>query len=267
MVELGIGKNMVRSLRFWVDVFGIAKPNRNRSLDLTAFAYDVFGPNGYDRFLEDQTTLWLLHWNLSSHLSHPVFAWHHLIGQWSFPEFTRTEALASFRRQSERLGHQHSEVTLAQHLDVFMHTYYSAKTGKVAIEDSIDGPLVDLQFLQVSGERQAENGRWEPVYTFRRDFKPEITPSLFAYCVADFWEKYSPDDKTLTFRAIMTAPGSPGQTFKLPEEQVHGLLEEISRSPNAVFSYQASAIQGLLTRKEKAFVSLSQVYKKDRLYA
>jgi hypothetical protein len=37
MVRLGVGKNMVRSIRFWVEVMGVAEPTSGRSFDLTQF--------------------------------------------------------------------------------------------------------------------------------------------------------------------------------------------------------------------------------------
>src|SRR5687768_11704646 len=53
MVELGLGKNMVRSLRFWVEATGLAQPEQGRGLKLTDFAHAVFGKEGYDPYLED----------------------------------------------------------------------------------------------------------------------------------------------------------------------------------------------------------------------
>jgi Protein of unknown function (DUF4007) len=249
MVELGIGKNMVRSLRFWVDVMGIALPDGLKRHELTEFGHAVFGSEGFDPFLEDKRTLWLLHWNVSSRTSSALFAWHYMVGQWPYPEFTRSEALEAFKRQSAKLGHKHSEVTLAQHLDVFIHTYHTNKSGKVGVEDSLDGPLVDLSLLIPTGERKGESGRWETVYCFRREAKPEITSFMFEYCILDYWHRASPDEKTLVLRSVASAPCSPGQVFKLTEEDVRSRLEDISQAGTRGFSYQPSAVQGLLTRQ------------------
>ncbi|MER8944076.1 DUF4007 family protein [Mesorhizobium sp. M0915] len=249
MVELGVGKNMVRSLRFWVDVMGVASPTGDKQHRLTDFGHAVFAADGLDPYLEDARTLWLLHWNTSSKSSPALFAWHYLIGQWPYPEFTRTEALQAFKRQSAKLGHKHSDVTLSQHLDVFIHTYHATTGGKISVEDSLDGPLVPLNLLMPTGERRVEGGRWETVFSFRREAKPEITQSLFEYCVLDFWERSSPDENTLGLRSVASAPGSPGQVFKLNEEDVRGRLEDLSSNGRGI-AYQPSAIQGLITRRE-----------------
>ena len=58
MIELGLGKNMVRSLRFWVEATGLAQPATGRGIELTDFARAVFDPQGFDPYLEDSRTLW-----------------------------------------------------------------------------------------------------------------------------------------------------------------------------------------------------------------
>lgn len=265
MIELGLGKNMVRALRFWVEATGLAQPVTGRGLELTDFAHDVFGPEGFDPYLEDTRTLWLLHWNLSARSEGALFAWRFLLNHWPFPELTRSEGLAAFARESAKLGHSHSAITLSQHLDAFLHTYLSGRSGKVGIEDSLDGPLVDLSLLQPVGERKADGGRWETIYAFRREPKPDITPALFDYCLADFWGKFRDGEETLTLREVTLGPCSPGQVFKLPEDDVRSRLETYA-APGAKrpFLYQPSAVQGLISRRKgtKA-VTLADIYETE----
>ena len=69
-VLIGVGKNMARSIRFW----GLAArllvedpkaPNaRSPGLIPTRLGYALFGDGGWDPYLEDPGTLWLLHWLL-----------------------------------------------------------------------------------------------------------------------------------------------------------------------------------------------------------
>lgn len=260
MVELGIGKNMVRALRFWVDAMGVARPTADRTHAITDLGNVIFGGDGCDPFLEETKTLWLLHWTLSSAAAPALFAWNYLLGSWPYPEFSRSEALTAFLRQSQRLGYSHSSVTLSQHLDVFLHTYQSARSARVGIEDSLDGPFVELRLLQQTGERRSDTGRWEPVYAFRREPKPEISNDLFAYALLDYWDRVAPAEKTMLVRNVISAPGAPGQAFKLPEEDVRSRLETLSRDGTYGFSYRPSAIQGLLTRESMIKANARAVY-------
>lgn len=263
MVELGLGKNMVRSLRFWVEVSGLAAPEQPRGLVPTSFAERIFGKGGLDPFLEDIRTLWLLHWNLSSRSVHPLFAWRFLLNHWPYPELTRSEGLVAFTRESAKLGHSHSSITLSQHFDVFLRTYYSPRSNTTAVEDSLDGPLVELALLQPVGERKADGGRRETVFAFRREAKRDVTPELFDYCLADFWARFRSGEETLTLREITTGICSPGQIFKLPEDDIRARLEAYALPGNSrAFAYQASAVQGLLFRRKGAKpTTLSDIYR------
>lgn len=268
MVELGLGKNMVRSLRFWVEAIGLARPVKGQGLQLTDFAHAVFGEDGFDPYLEDVRSLWLLHWNLTSRSDGVLFAWRFLVNHWPYPEFTRTEALTAFKRESAKLDYAHSMVTLSQHLDAFLHTYHPTRAGNIGVEDSLDGPLVELAFLESIGERKGENGRWETVFAFRREPKAEITPALFDFCLADFWSRFRDGEESLTLREVTVAACSPGQVFKLPEDDVRTRLEAYAMSSSdRAFSYQPSAVQGLLSkRRGSPTPTLADIYAQEFAY-
>lgn len=59
VVHLGVGKNMVSAIRFWLKVFGLTENDV-----VTKLAHLVFTDDGgFGRFLEDINTLWPLHYN------------------------------------------------------------------------------------------------------------------------------------------------------------------------------------------------------------
>lgn len=243
MVSMGVGKNMVRAIRFWAQASGVAEPVSEGGYKITDFGRALLSRDGFDPFLEDKRTLWLIHWQLSTHVSEPLFAWDFLLNKWPYPELTRTEALRAFEQESKRLGRNLSPVTLEQHFDTFLHTYVPTRSRKGEIlEDNLDCPLVELELIQKVGEREyGDGGRREPIYVFRRESKPEVTSELFIYCLNDFWARRRLTEKTLTFRDVSVAHGSPGQVFKLPEWDVRERLERIKDDSNGAFSYQESA--------------------------
>ena len=57
VVELGVGKNMVSSIRFWMKAFNLLTTTD----ELTNFAHKLLSEDGYDPYMEDEGTLWLLH--------------------------------------------------------------------------------------------------------------------------------------------------------------------------------------------------------------
>jgi hypothetical protein len=242
IVELGVGKNMVRAIRFWVQASGIAAPTKG-GYDLTEFGRQLLGEGGIDPFLEDVRTLWLIHWNLSTDPVNPLFAWDYLLNRWQEPELTRRDALKVFEREAAKLDKPLSPVTLEHHFDVFLHTYVPTRGSKGEVqEDNLDCPLVELDLIQRVGDRESdENGKREPVHAFRREEKPDITPELFVYCLDDFWRKRHATEATLPFREIAHGHGSPGQIFKLPEEDLRSRVEELEHQTDGIFAYSESA--------------------------
>ena len=145
IVELGVGKNMVRSIRFWVEASGTAKPAQ-QGLEPTKLGLLIFG--GWDPFIEDIQTLWLIHWNLTTQIEHPLFAWEFLFNRWHEPEFTESAVLKAFAKETDGLSKRLSSVTLQQHFQVFLHTYVPARGQKEEIsEDNLDCPLTELELL------------------------------------------------------------------------------------------------------------------------
>lgn len=246
MVQLGVGKNMVKAIRFWVQAFGIAEQRpEQRGLFITPFGHAIFNPQvGQDPFLEDIRTLWLLHWKISTIADEPLFAWYFLLNQWQNPEFTPSEIVKAFGVESDRMDRSLSDFTKEQHFNIFLHTYVPvrARKGNEILEESLDCPLTELHLLHPAGERfTSEVGQREQVYAFRQDGKPDITGPLLSYCLFDFWRQYRSQEDTLSFRDIYAVPGSIGQVFKLSEPDIQSRLATLQQDSQRFFAYRESA--------------------------
>ena len=242
IVAMGVGKNMVRAIRFWVQTTGVAVPLREGGYSMTEFGSSLLKPDGLDPFLEDKRTLWLLHWKLSTQLDEPLFAWDYLLNRWRNQEISRTAVLRAFQQEAKRLERKLSTVTLEQHFDTFLHTYVPTRSRKGEIlEDNLDCPLIELELMQKIGERDYGSGRREPIYAFRRDPKPDVTPELFLYCLNEFWIRRRSVEKKITFRDVSVGHGSPGQILKLPEWDLRERLDRLEQDSHGLYSYRESA--------------------------
>jgi hypothetical protein len=202
----------------------------------------LLGRGKLDLYLEDIRTLWLLHWNLATDSESPLLAWDYLLNRWHDPELVPSVAMKALQKEAQKYEPGLSQVTIQQHLDVFIHTYTQTrgKKGKVQ-EDNLDCPLVELELIQRIGERESSNGERELVYAFRREVKPEITHELFAYCLMDYWRKRHITESTLNFRDIAYSYNSPGQVFKIPEDDIRAKVEALSEITSNALNYVESA--------------------------
>lgn len=270
MVHLGVGKNMLRAIKFWMQVTGAAVPADGCGYVATDFGKAILADEGFDPFLEDIRTLWLLHWKISSRVEEPLFAWDFILNHWQHPEISRTEVLRVLRQEVARMERPVSDVTLTQHFDIFLHTYVSSGGSSGGFEeDSLDCPLVELDLLQYVGERKLDaSGRRERIYAFRREAKPEITPGVFLFCLNDFWLTHRPHERTLSFRDVSVAKGSPGQILKLPEQDLRERLETIRDDSAGLFEYgDSSGLPQVIRAVEPIHNLLSNVYQREGVYA
>jgi len=80
-VEMGVGKNMVHAIRYWGLAFKLLKeasnPDGSRApgMQPDTLGTQIFGDDGWDQFMEDPATLWLLHWSLLRHTCYAPVWW------------------------------------------------------------------------------------------------------------------------------------------------------------------------------------------------
>ena len=243
---------MVKAIRFWVEVTGIAIPEDNGGLSPSPTGKAFFDPHGFDPFLEDIQTLWVLHWNISTQMPNPLFAWDFLLNRWQEPEFSEQNILKAFEREAQRLSKKLSPVTLKQHFEVFLHTYVPTRGRKGEImEDNLDCPLTELELISIVGERDMGERKREAIYAFRREDKPSISSAIFAWALDDFWRKVHSNEKTLPAQVVATGVGSPGQVFKIPEQDVMSRLTEIESTTMGAFRFQESSALPQVVRESQ----------------
>jgi hypothetical protein len=240
ILELGLGKNMVKALRFWLDAFDVAS-TRGGAWSLLPFGEAIFGSDGLDCYLERVETQWLLHWRLSTNVPYPLFAWRHILFRRMRVDFTRSELLAEMRSEGARLGYEHSEVTLLQHVDAFLHTYLGSLTS-VSPEDTLDGPLVDLGLVQRLGRQRSGPDRAEAVFALARVGIDQIGPAVVDFAIASYWQARRAGESVITFRDLAYGEGSPGAALRLEPDELRDHLERSS-----LWSYRPSGDAGSVT--------------------
>jgi hypothetical protein len=273
MVELGVGKNMVRSIRFWAESSDVIQPGPDRH-DLTEFGArlllgwcngDGQFEEALDPYLEDIQTLWLLHWKLATNRHSLIFAWDFLFNRFQEPELHASSVTRAFcKALTQVTDREISAGSLQQLWKVFLHSYVPTRARREEVrEDNLDCPFVELELLLHTGFAESVNKSAvaEPKYAFRREEKPEIGQSLFAYCLNEFWHDHFPDEQSMPFHRIVVGHGSPGQIFKIPEADIRNrLLSLETATQGALIFEESAAIPRVIRQKTKRSVTLTSIY-------
>ena len=181
VASLGVGKNMVASIRFWSRAFGLSINDIP-----TPFARSIFDTDfGYDPFLEDEGTLWLLHYYL---LNKKVASLYHLTFldfQREKREFDRNQLLAFVRRKCSvpEQKNVYNENTVKKDIGVLLHNY--VMPTDIRSNEDFSAIFLDLGLINALGSDR---------YSFNETDPSHIHPDVLLYTLLD----YKGEDNTIS---------------------------------------------------------------------
>lgn len=223
IVRLGIGRNMIKSLRFWGEAFGLAQA-RGRTVQVTEFARWLLDTrDGLDPYLETPGALWRLHWWLTVHSG--LGAWAVAFMETHDREITRERLVASVRARASRTRGAITSGTASNHVAVMLRTYVSGAHSEGSPEEALGSPFQELELMRLARPAGVETVR------LQRGPKPTLDYGAFAFALRDFWKGTATNSATLSFSSLMLPYAAPGAVFLLDEPGLHERLDELcSRS-------------------------------------
>lgn len=224
--RLGVGKNMVRSIRFWCMAFHLIEPNIESGprrlggpMRATRFGEALLSDDGWDPFLEDPASLWLLHWQL---FTAPISAstWSLAINLGHMGSFTLKELTRALveRKDSYPTLTRYSDSSIDKDASCFVRMY--APPGR-QVSEEIECPFTHLGLLIPGDEKQA--------FRFNISDKYAVPEEIFLAACFDYASKLQPGTKSLSLNRVAYDFNAPGVVFKLSETDVGYRLERASQ--------------------------------------
>ena len=227
-IRIGVGKNMVRAIRFWGLASGLiahrAESRRRRKpLATTPFGDLLFADSGWDPWMEDPGTLWLLHWRFLAMRSQlPV--WWLAFNEFHPIEFTDDdleEAVAAQLDATVGWNTPHRS-SLKKDVSVLLRTYApQERTKRSSIDDALDCPLRELNLIR----RATAPGR----YRFILGPKPLLPSAVATAAALEYAAETGAGSNSIAVSRLVHEPGSPGNAFKLSEAELLSALEPTIR--------------------------------------
>ena len=178
VVRLGVGKNMVASIKFWLKAIGLlgndAKPE--------AIADYLFNDeDGKDPYLEDVGTLWLLHFLL-------IYTDYATIYKTTFVDYHRQRNIVEKSKLQNYIKHVcfdetgyknlYNDNTVKRDIGVMLHNYCAKNGSNVNVEDS------NSLFAPLNLICETE----KDTYRFNYDTRSDVPSLIFLYALL---EKFS----------------------------------------------------------------------------
>ena len=183
ILRLGLGRNMVKSLRFWGEAFGITC-TKGRDVLATKFAHLLLDPHrGLDPYLETPGSLWRLHWTLTVHGG--LGAWAVMFFETHDREIAREHFVRSVQGRASQVRGRITSGTASNHVDVFLRTYVAMEHSEGAPEEALGSPFQELELM-----RMAMPGGI-PTIRLLRGPKSTLDIKALAFVIHDFWLRHS----------------------------------------------------------------------------
>ncbi|OPY77738.1 MAG: hypothetical protein A4E65_02626 [Syntrophorhabdus sp. PtaU1.Bin153] len=214
IVDLGVGKNMVESIRYWCEATTITVEGKT-----SPFADALLDSGGWDPFLEDDASLWLIHWKMINNQNlftsgSAIFSLLHR------PEFTKRDVTdAVMRRLADDMKKLPSQHIILRDVECYLRLYVGTKRlgkTKAANDESFDCPLQNLGMINLMNDAD--------MYRFAIGPKPTLPPEIVGYAIWDYCR--SAKRSSIRIQEALYHAGSPGQVFMLDE---NSLVEAIYR--------------------------------------
>lgn len=221
MDVLGIGANMVKALRYWLQAVGLTEePNSGKRVQtFTPLGQSVFTN---DRYIEELGTLYLLHYRLSSN-KYDATAWYYFFNEFTMSEFSRDDFVDFLQR---RIRMEDSDATVAirslnDDFSCIINTYlprYKTSPNRVAPESNIDCPLGELGLIDILSKEKKTYRKAIPVAS-------TISPWVALAIIVD----QAGESKEISLNELLTAPCNIGKTLNLDAISMLDVLYQIER--------------------------------------
>lgn len=177
VVRLGVGKNMVSSIRYWIKAFGF---NNERTNWIAEYIFDTV--DGKDPFVEDIGTLWLLHFLLIYTEEASLYNLFFVDFQKERREFDRSQVVSFVKRKMAEAGKDtlFNENTVKKDVGVLLLNYCLPKNPQS--NEDFSTLLMDLDLLRQM-ERRWSDGESRDRYVFNIEGKRQIVPEIFLFAI------------------------------------------------------------------------------------
>ena len=239
VVHLGVGKNMVASIKYYMKAFGLL----NQDGELEDIARKLFNSeNGFDPFLEDIGSLYLLHF-LIVNTGHATAYKTTFIDYHSQRNIIDKNKLQNFIKHVcfDNAGYQniYNENTVKKDINVLIHNYYNKSISN--IEDS------NTIFAQLNLIRETEDG----TFVFNYENKTNIPPKIFLYALLHSFQ----DNNSISFEMMRDL----ALTFCLTNNNLLNIIKQLCIDYSGILVF--SDVAGIKELQIKGELSKDEVLK------
>lgn len=249
---LGIGTNMVRSLRYWLQATGLTNEvlSGGRHQEFTDLANIIWK---HDRYMEEMGTLWLLHYKLASN-DEDATAWYYFFNEFSMKEFSKDDFIEMIDLYAQINGSETARSSLEGDFDCLMNTYVSrikSNPEKVHPENNIDCPLGELNLVDIVDKKKK-------IYRKVTPKKGTLHPLIVLAVIVD-QAKQNESGTEIKINSILTDKKNAGKIFSLDVITLTEILYELQKL-GYIKVNRTAGLDVIKLNEQLTFESIAEAY-------
>lgn len=244
VIELGVGKNMVTSIGYWLKAFGIIGID-NKFSELANNLFD--NKKGLDPYIENIATVWLLHYSLIKTNKASIYNIFFNQFRKTRTEFTKSHLQNFIMRLMNDAGQKNiNPNTVMADISVFIRNYLRPvyKATKIEIEEDFSSLMIDLDLMSYFESENTE-GKSVDWYRLQSKNQYDLPDEVVLFCILEAF----PAAKSISFNDLLVAENSPGLIFCLTEEGLYTKLENLTKKYKEITYTETAGVRELQIKK------------------
>ena len=224
MDVMGIGANMVKSLRYWLQAIGVTQEpsSGKRTQALTPFGQLVFA---HDKYIEEIGTLYLLHYKLASN-KEMATSWYYFFNEFSLSDFAKDDFSTQISNYI-KIEDDTANVALRSIEDDFtciINTYvprYKTMPNKISAENNRDCPFGEMGLIDII-KKEKRHTVYKKVVPSASTFNPWVILAVI--------NDNANGNNELKLSELLTGENNIGRIFNLDSIAMLDILHEAEKT-------------------------------------
>ena len=242
---LGVGKNMVSSIKYWLGAYQIL--DFSEAIPLQTKFGEIL--EAYDPYLENSVSLWLLHWKLCTNPSSAtLYYW--FFNCYKKNKFTKIEVLNDLNLWLDDIGSKKmSTATLQRDVLLLLKTFSSSQEETKNFEELLENPFYSLNLLSRNNDGSYMSS-YEP--------RDSINSTLLGFCILEIFNATMTKDlfenekkrTQIPVGEFLNEQPSISRVFRINESFFYQLLDDLIKEYPNIFGFNETAGQRIIELKK-----------------
>lgn len=220
--ELGVGANMVKSIRYWLQAVGLTYEKIAKGSKRCQILTDELGKSilEYDEYFEDIGTLFLLHYKLVTNIELAT-SWYLFFNKFNAKEFTKDNMIERIKQELSIIAPDTnvSEKSIIDDCNCIIKTYYNDKENMIDPEDNLCCPFVELGLLK----KLSYSKNSSDLIIKSSDNKRKLDKLIIFFVILDRLG----DNKSITIDQLENQECNIGKVFNLNKNDINEYMDKL----------------------------------------